>query len=207
MSPANIFCNKCGTANAPGAQFCSNCGAPFATAAYPAAPAQASVGTYASAGYGPAVARSTQYGGFWIRFVAFVIDAIVVQIVVLPISLVFMALAGVTGAVSGADRNVLFGSVWIVGAMVRLVFGVVLNWLYEAYMESSSRQATLGKMIFNLKVTDLYGNRIDFARATGRHFAKYISGFILMIGYIMAGFTERKQALHDMIAGTLVQKA
>ena len=71
-------------------------------------------------------------------------------------------------------------------------------------MESSSLQATLGKMIFGMKVTDLNGNRISFARATGRHFAKYLSSMILFIGYIMAGFTERKQALHDMIAGTLV---
>jgi uncharacterized RDD family membrane protein YckC len=71
-------------------------------------------------------------------------------------------------------------------------------------MESSSKQATLGKMALALKVTDLQGRRISFARATGRHFAKIISGMILLIGYIMAGFTERKQALHDMIAGTLV---
>ena len=73
-------------------------------------------------------------------------------------------------------------------------------------MESSSRQATVGKMALGLKVTDLEGRRISFARASGRHFAKYISGMILLIGYIMAGFTERKQALHDMIAGTLVQR-
>jgi uncharacterized RDD family membrane protein YckC len=207
MSSANIYCNKCGTPNAVGSQFCSKCGASFAAVAYPGIPAQAPVPAYPQAGYAPAVARTTQYGGFWIRFVAFVLDAIVVQVVVVPITIVVMALAGITGAMSGADRNVLFGSVWIVGTMVRLVFGVVANWLYEAFMESSPRQATLGKMIFSLKVTDLYGNRISFARATARHFAKYLSGFILMIGYIMAGFSDRKQALHDIIAGTLVQKA
>jgi uncharacterized RDD family membrane protein YckC len=61
-------------------------------------------------------------------------------------------------------------------------------------------------MALSMKVTDLQGNRISFARATGRHFAKYISAMILLIGYIMAGFTERKQALHDMIAGTLVRR-
>ena len=59
-------------------------------------------------------------------------------------------------------------------------------------------------MALGLKVTDLQGKRISFARATGRHFAKLLSGMILLIGYIMAGLTERKQALHDMIAGTLV---
>jgi len=77
-------------------------------------------------------------------------------------------------------------------------------WLYDALMTSSSKQGTLGKIVFRLKVVDLNGARISFARATGRFFAKILSGMILNIGYIMAGFTERKQALHDMIAGTFV---
>ena len=57
-----------------------------------------------------------------------------------------------------------------------------------------------------MKVTDTQGARLSFAHATGRFFAKMISGFTMGIGYIMAGFTERKQALHDMIAGTLVMR-
>jgi uncharacterized RDD family membrane protein YckC len=73
-------------------------------------------------------------------------------------------------------------------------------------MESSYLQATLGKMAIGIVVTDLEGKRISFARATGRHFAKIISGFILFIGYIMAGFTQKKQALHDLIADCLVVK-
>ena len=89
------------------------------------------------------------------------------------------------------------------GLAVLVIFG---SWLYEAFMLSSQYQATLGKMIFGMKVTDLYGNRISFARATGRHFAKWLSGMILGIGYIMVGFTERKQGLHDMLAGTLVRR-
>jgi uncharacterized RDD family membrane protein YckC len=71
-------------------------------------------------------------------------------------------------------------------------------------MESSAWQGTLGKKALGLTVTDLEGRRISFGRATGRYFAKIISTLILCIGYMMAGFTERKQALHDMIAGTLV---
>ncbi|MGA9497765.1 MAG: RDD family protein, partial [Terriglobales bacterium] len=86
---------------------------------------------------------------------------------------------------------------------IALIFS---SWLYEAFMESSSYQATLGKMIFGMKVTDLYGNRISFGRATGRHFAKWLSGMILGIGYIMVAFTERKQGLHDLLAGTLVRR-
>jgi uncharacterized RDD family membrane protein YckC len=82
---------------------------------------------------------------------------------------------------------------------------VLGQWLYFAYMESGERQATWGKQVLGVYVTDLAGNRISFGRASGRFFAKIISGLIpLMIGYIMAGFTERKQALHDMIASCLV---
>jgi Tfp pilus assembly major pilin PilA len=71
-------------------------------------------------------------------------------------------------------------------------------------MESSVQQATLGKMALGIRVTDGQGRRVSFGRATGRHFAKLLSGLILLIGYLMAGFTVRKQALHDMIAGCLV---
>jgi len=93
----------------------------------------------------------------------------------------------------------------LIGAslMLWLVIGAAA-WLYFALMESSSKQATLGKMALSIIVTDMNGNRLTFGRATGRYFGKIISGMILMIGYIMAGFTEKKQALHDIIAGCLV---
>ena len=90
---------------------------------------------------------------------------------------------------------IIVGTLWMLG-----------SWVYESLMESASKQATLGKMVLGLKVTDMEGRRISFSRATGRHFAKIISGMIFAVGYIMAGFTQRKQALHDMIAGTLVQR-
>jgi len=78
-------------------------------------------------------------------------------------------------------------------------------WLYYAWMESSSWQGTLGKKALGLIVTDLEGRRVTFGRATGRYFSKMITGLIpLAIGYIMAGFTAKKQAIHDMIAGCLV---
>jgi uncharacterized RDD family membrane protein YckC len=74
-------------------------------------------------------------------------------------------------------------------------------------LESSKWQATVGKSVMNLRVTNLEGRRISFGHATGRFFAKIVSSLIpLAIGYIMAAFTERKQALHDLIAGTLVLK-
>ncbi len=80
-------------------------------------------------------------------------------------------------------------------------------WLYFAILESSAWQGTVGKKVLGLRVTDLDGNRISFGRATGRFFAKLVSNFTFMIGYIMAGFTAKKQALHDMIAGCLVTKS
>jgi uncharacterized RDD family membrane protein YckC len=108
---------------------------------------------------------------------------------------------GVAGAVATTGRGSGALAIWIGGG-----FGLFGSWLYEAAMESSSKQATLGKMVLGMRVTDLQGNRISFARATVRHFSKYISAMIIFIGYIMAGFTDRKQALHDMIAGTLVRR-
>ena len=179
------FCSRCGTAFAPTP---AAAGAPYSEAAI--------ASTYAPAHI------AGQYGGFWIRFVAFIIDFLVVAIVVFPVSAFIMVLTGGIPRVIGGD--VQFRGLWHLGGLVRGFFNTLVSWIYEAAFESSSKQATLGKMALGLKVTGLYGNRISFARATGRHFAKYISGIILGIGYIMAGFTERKQALHDMIAGTLV---
>jgi uncharacterized RDD family membrane protein YckC len=73
-------------------------------------------------------------------------------------------------------------------------------------MESSKFGGTLGKMAVGIRVTDLNGNRISFARATGRYFGRIVTNLTLLIGYIMAGFTEKKQALHDVLASCLVIK-
>jgi len=143
------------------------------------------------------------YGGFWIRVVAAIIDAIILRVVVAPVGMIFGGLGlagGMMGGIPHAGLALLGGGI----TFILLIFG---SWLYEAFMESSSYQATVGKMIFGMKVTDLNGNRISFERATGRHFAKWLSGIILGIGYIMVGFTERKQGLHDLLAGTLVRRA
>lgn len=84
---------------------------------------------------------------------------------------------------------------------------VVAAWLYEAWTTSSSWQGTVGKKVFRLKVTDQAGNRISFGRSTGRFFAKFLSRALMHIGFIMIAFTERKQGLHDMLAGTFVVRS
>jgi len=126
---------------------------------------------------------SHNYAGFWIRLVAAVIDSIIL---------------------SGALKllNVLLGRV----GLGSFILFILVYWLYFGLLESSERQASIGKMVFKLKVTDLKGKRINFGRATGRHFAKFISTIILGVGFLMIAFTEKKQGLHDMIAKTLVMK-
>lgn len=207
-----LYCNKCGAPNAASAQFCNRCGtvltpAPAATtgstpsAAPGPAPAYSAPGGYAPSHVG------ARYGGFWIRVVATIIDAIIVSVVLLPIKAIF-GLGGLAlgGFGAGGFHGPLALPYLIFGGGVFLLLKLGANWIYEALMESSSYQATLGKMVFGMKVTDLYGNRISFARATGRHFAKFLSGIILGIGFIMVGLTERKQGLHDVLAGTLVRR-
>jgi len=149
------------------------------------------------------------YAGFWKRFAAFLIDSLLIGAVVWIVMMIFGV--GLFGGMSTIDpqqmdeemaQTVAAG---VIGGIV--MFFIIMSaaqWLYFALMESSSRQATLGKMALGIIVTDLNGNPISFGRATGRYFGKILSGIILYIGYLMAGFTEKKQALHDMIAGCLV---
>lgn len=97
----------------------------------------------------------------------------------------------------------------ILGFMMNLV-GVengswlFFGWLYAAVLESSKYQATFGKMAMGLKVTDMNGEKLNFGRATGRYFSKLLSYVTMMIGFVLAGLTEKKQALHDIVAQTLV---
>lgn len=198
-----FFCNKCGAQNTAGAQSCNRCGAPTSpTSANPATSNPASPYSAPAPAYPPvAPAIGVRYGGFWIRVVAAIIDWIIVRVVVSPIHLIFGGL-GLAGMMSGVPHHGLA----LFGGGLTLIVTLFGSWLYEAFMESSSYQATLGKMIFGMKVTDLNGNRISFERATGRHFAKWLSGMILCIGFIMVGLTERKQGLHDLLAGTLVRR-
>jgi uncharacterized RDD family membrane protein YckC len=87
-------------------------------------------------------------------------------------------------------------------AVIPLIW--IANWLYDSLLTCSSWQGTIGKRVLRMKVIDQAGNKISFGRATGRFFSKaFISG-IFYVGYIMVAFTDRKQGLHDMIAGTLV---
>jgi uncharacterized RDD family membrane protein YckC len=187
------------------ARFCPDCGNAIAAPTAPPVSAPA-IPAAALPPVTPAVAApvlpAVQYGGFWVRFLAVVIDAVLLTIAVLPVYLVVFA------GVAGAGYAV--GMPWGGRHLVMMIAGRGLfffaGWLYEALMWSSPRQATVGKMLLHLRVTDLEGNGITFGRATIRHLAKYMSAFVFFIGYIMAAFTNRNQALHDMMAGTVVRQ-
>jgi uncharacterized RDD family membrane protein YckC len=140
-----------------------------------------------------------EYGGFWIRVLAYVIDSILVSVVSCPLGF----LVGLIGIAAEVDEN---SPQMALGNIFANVISIVVAWLYFAFMESSSWQATVGKRLLNLRVTDNDGHRLSFGRATGRYFGKILSGMICGIGFIMVAFTEKKQGLHDMLANTLVPK-
>lgn len=144
------------------------------------------------------------YGGFWVRVGAYLIDVI---IVVIGISVI----QAVTGIDMGANYSAQFNEAMTTGGTTQAspvgqLLGLVIGVAYFAGLESSAWQATVGKRALGLVVTDTSGNRISFLRALGRYFAKILSGLILLIGYIMVAFTQKKQGLHDMLASTLVVK-
>src|SRR5437870_4674286 len=133
-----MFCPRCGKQNDDTARFCQGCGNPLQSVITPSS-----------------TSTVTRYAGFWERFVAVVIDAVII------------------GLATGTVFTATFGA--------GIAIGFVAPWLYEAFMTSSEWQATVGKRVMSIVVTDLNGNRMSFARATGRHFAKYISVFLLGI--------------------------
>ena len=141
------------------------------------------------------------YAGFWLRFLASFVNGIILVFVFLLMMIFPLALLTPSESEQpDPAKGVLFGLALFGFYLLAIVGG----WLYEALMESSRWQATLGKRALGLRVVDLEGRHISFSRATGRHFAKILSSLILNVGFLMAGFTSKKQALHDMIAGTLV---
>lgn len=142
---------------------------------------------------------SLVYAGFWLRFVALIIDWFITSIMGGFIGGVFGVVLGLMMSGSSSSENLA-----IAANFVGMAIGMILSWLYYAFCEASSWQATPGKKALGLRVTGLDGAPITFWRASGRYWGKLLSAMILLIGYFMAGFTEKKQALHDIMAGTLV---
>jgi len=206
-----MFCPKCGTQLADDAAFCTSCGQAIQrtpSAAYPSPSAPPPLQPQAveqqpsqNVWQTRAPSQPVAYAGFWLRLVALIIDRIVLGIAGAIIFFPLFRINAPTFATANPWELYISPSKPIVAIEL---LSLMTDWIYYASMESSSWQATLGKKILGLRVTDLAGNRITFARASGRFFGKILSGMILGIGFLMAGFTARKQALHDILAGCLV---
>lgn len=138
----------------------------------------------------------SRFAGFLLRLLAFAIDTIILSAGMFILQ-VFLRIPIHIGYNTTPMNPMLFSY---------NLAAVVIVWLYYALFESGKWQATIGKRFCKIKVTDYHGKRISFGRATGRYFSKYLSTIIFFIGYIMVIFTEKSQALHDMIAKTYVMK-
>jgi uncharacterized RDD family membrane protein YckC len=136
-----------------------------------------------------------RYAGFWLRFVAAVIDSIIISII-----------AYILVSLLGLNNLELTQSYYDALNSPSTLLHTGIFWLYFAVLESSPLQATFGKKILGLRVTDDCGNRISFLRACGRYLGKIVSAFIFMIGFIMVAFSSRKQGLHDKMANCYVVK-
>ncbi|MHB8052488.1 MAG: RDD family protein [Methanoregula sp.] len=198
-----MFCPKCGKETDASGKFCQWCGADIAS--IPANPVVTpeeeevpDIGVYAGLGR---------------RFVAFIVDIIII----LLFDLVAMAVLGLTRGIQNSyyyfvqhvpvDQLTTDGTLAAFLGTVIAAYGVVLiviPWLYFAGFESSRSQATPGKLLMHIVVTDMTGNKPTFARVTLRHFAKFVSALIILIGFLMIGLTQKRQGLHDKIAGCLV---
>ncbi len=142
----------------------------------------------------PAAAPEVKYAGFWMRLFASLVDLSITLLIFFAVAIILPILLGPRlGVPSG-------GVIFALG----LVLWLVVTWLYWALMESSSKQGTFGKDMLGMVVTDAEGKRISFRKATVRYFGKMVSAVPVMAGFLMAGFTARKQGLHDLIAGSRV---
>jgi len=200
--PTILTCENCGAELTDGVSFCAHCGTPVSVAQIgpvyvpkAAPPAEEIPGPQR---FALPQARPT-YAGFWLRAVAYFIDTVIISVT--------LALAGSfnpSAFIIFPDANA--ASPLALPQLTPLAIAVTIPivWLYYAFFEASRWQATPGKRALRLYVTDLNGRPITFARATIRHFAKIISSLTLLIGYFIAGFTDKKQALHDIIASCFV---
>lgn len=190
-----MYCPKCGKLNDPAARFCTSCGEPLPVlvAGVPTMtlvtlekPDQPELAV-------PAQSPSPDfYASVWERAAAVLIDGVIILVGAFIIILMANVVSG------GGNQEVMFGL-----GMILAFFGSAA---YYAGMESSSKQATFGKMAMGIKVTDLQGRRIGFWQAFGRYAGQILSSVLINIGYLIAAFTRRRQTLHDIMASCLVVK-
>jgi uncharacterized RDD family membrane protein YckC len=198
-----MFCPKCGKETDASGKYCQWCGADIEAA--PVSPVLAP-----EEDEGPDVGV---YAGLGRRIVAFIVDIIIILLLDLVAASVLGLFRGIQNLYFYAFQHAPVDSLTTEGTMAALLGSIIaaygfllvfVPWLYFAGFESSRSQATPGKVLVHIVVTDLDGNKPTYARATLRFFAKFLSAIIIFIGFLMIGLTRKRQGLHDKIAGTLV---
>jgi uncharacterized RDD family membrane protein YckC len=156
--------------------------------------------------------QGVEYAGFWRRAVALIMDYFLISLLISPLK--FFLLTGSQTVWDIALHNLQHPENQLIPPIDEIMreswIGIIttfLTFFYFASFESSRFQASPGKIAIGIRVTDTLGQRLSFWHAAGRYIAKYVSGITLGIGYIMAGFTPKAQALHDELADTLVIKS
>ena len=200
-----LTCEKCGAELQEGASFCPQCGHPVSVAqigpVYVPQSAQPPevIPAIPSTPEAPVTFVRPPYAGFWLRAVAFAIDTLILSLL-----FGFLVTLYPTQLMVLPDQN--SQSPFALPHMTLMGFLVMflIMWAYYAFFEASAWQGTPGKRALRIYVTDLHGGRITFWRASTRYFGRKISELTFLVGYFIAGFTEKKQALHDILAGCLV---
>ncbi|MGG0308351.1 RDD family protein [Priestia megaterium] len=192
-----MYCGHCGQKSSEGDKFCGKCGASLQKETV-TLEKESVMQEQPRVEEPQPVRRSTvksyPYAGFWLRAGAIAIDAGIMVAFALMLSLILTPV-----------KFMVYDDSFVIDAFQNLII-MVVGFLYFALTESSQWQATVGKKAVGLIVTDMNGNRLTFGRASARYWSKVVSGLSCYVGFIMAGFTDKKQGLHDMIAGCLVLK-
>ena len=193
-SVVDEVCTSCGNSRLPDGDFCLFFGDVLPNPASPAVSAKDPSNRV------PNSADKIEYAGFWLRFLAGTIDVCVEGVGALLVTVAIDVVLRHFGRLAGIDR-------WDAKVFAGFAYIPILaigSWLYCAFMESSKWRATLGKRLLGLQVMNIDGGRVTFGQATVRHFMKFLSLFCVTIGFMMAGWTKRRQAMHDIPTDVLV---
>ena len=196
-----MYCATCGRETDSGGSFCQWCGTGLTvTPPHPLIRRDEDILT-------------DEYAGIGRRFVAFIIDLLFI----LVLDLFITGLFGLSEGFRMLNQRVIHHmpitdrSGQVVNALVPVpvilsigILVILVPWLYNAMLESSGNQASLGKIALRIAVTDTRGGKVSFARATLRHFSKILVLLTFFVGFIIAAFTRQKQGIHDIIAGCLM---
>ncbi len=201
----SVTCEKCAAEIPEGASVCPHCATPVSVAQI--GPVYVPAGAQASAAAPEIQTVSVEsaqpvFAGFWLRAVAYLLDTVLISLAGGLIASFYPATFIKFPDAAAAASNP-FASL---PQLTPLGFAITLGatWIYYTMFEASSWQATPGKRVMKIYVTDMVGQRPSVARVAARNVAKIISNLSFLVGYLVAGFTVKKQALHDMVTSCLV---